>query len=409
MTEQGSALYAMPIALRAEAVSAYLRSVAAAALDLGVDDIDVEADCAHPEHLLDLFRPRLLRDLGLPVYGNDAPHCTSLRRFAQHLAAELEPEPIPANPVADPYEGGAWAWGPVERHVASQRNRPAAFVLSAVRSGSTLLRVMLAGHPALFSPPELHLLPFQSMKLRAHTLERLGYTWMRRGLLSALLTLEGGTPLDAERRLAVMESEDWAITRVYDHLQQLEGQRLLVDKTPTYAFHPEWLRCAELAFDRARYIHLVRHPNPAIESFVRMRFHRLLGRHWLAWDDNAWLYAEKLWTTANLHILGFLEHVEPARQLRVVYEELVTNPEVVGRRMCEFLGVPFDAAILSPYDGARDTLDYTGKGAAIGDVNFLRHSAIDASLAGLSTSIHPPQRLGDATQRTAEQLDYRIG
>ena len=45
----------------------------------------------------------------------------------------------------------------------------AAFVLSSVRSGSTLLRVMLAGHPDLFCPPELHLLPYADMRERAGT------------------------------------------------------------------------------------------------------------------------------------------------------------------------------------------------------------------------------------------------
>lgn len=38
---------------------------------------------------------------------------------------------------------------------------PIAFILSSPRSGSTLLRVMLAGHPGLYSPPELHLLPLR--------------------------------------------------------------------------------------------------------------------------------------------------------------------------------------------------------------------------------------------------------
>src|SRR5205823_4379308 len=38
------------------------------------------------------------------------------------------------------------------------------FVLSSPRSGSTLLRVMLAGHRDLFSPPELHLLPYDDLR-----------------------------------------------------------------------------------------------------------------------------------------------------------------------------------------------------------------------------------------------------
>ncbi len=54
--------------------------------------------------------------------------------------------------------------GPGEALSPEERNPSMLFLLSSPRSGSTLLRAMLAGHPALFSPPELHLLTFYSMK-----------------------------------------------------------------------------------------------------------------------------------------------------------------------------------------------------------------------------------------------------
>ena len=44
-----------------------------------------------------------------------------------------------------------------------RKNPPAVFVLSAPRSGSTLIRVMLGGHPCLFGPPELQLLNFNTL------------------------------------------------------------------------------------------------------------------------------------------------------------------------------------------------------------------------------------------------------
>ena len=47
-----------------------------------------------------------------------------------------------------------------------------AFLLSGPRSGSTLLRVMLAGHPRLFCPPELHFLPFETLAQQRLELER---------------------------------------------------------------------------------------------------------------------------------------------------------------------------------------------------------------------------------------------
>ncbi|RPI02586.1 MAG: amino acid adenylation domain-containing protein, partial [Calditrichaeota bacterium] len=49
---------------------------------------------------------------------------------------------------------------------SSSRNPRAIFVLSPPRSGSTLLRVMLAGNQRLFSPPELDLLSFNTLQER---------------------------------------------------------------------------------------------------------------------------------------------------------------------------------------------------------------------------------------------------
>lgn len=48
-----------------------------------------------------------------------------------------------------------------------KKNPPAVFILCPPRSGSTLLRVMLAGHPQLFAPPSLELLSFDSLDERA--------------------------------------------------------------------------------------------------------------------------------------------------------------------------------------------------------------------------------------------------
>src|SRR5947199_900274 len=49
----------------------------------------------------------------------------------------------------------------------ARKNRRAVFVLSPPRSGSTLLRVMLGGHPELFAPPELELLSFNTLRERS--------------------------------------------------------------------------------------------------------------------------------------------------------------------------------------------------------------------------------------------------
>src|SRR5262249_31795750 len=49
---------------------------------------------------------------------------------------------------------------------AGPKNPHAIFILSPPRSGSTLSRVMLGGHPQLFAPPELQLLNFNTLAER---------------------------------------------------------------------------------------------------------------------------------------------------------------------------------------------------------------------------------------------------
>ena len=54
----------------------------------------------------------------------------------------------------------------VVEETADGKNPPAIFILSPPRSGTSLLRVMLAGHPNLFATSELQLLAFNTLDER---------------------------------------------------------------------------------------------------------------------------------------------------------------------------------------------------------------------------------------------------
>ncbi len=402
------ALANLSIEARHAAMIDWARAMTAGELRMPPARVDLDRPVPDPGKLFALLRPHALSDLGFSLYDWDVPSFTTVRAAGEHLARELAPAPMPSVPMGKLYDRDGWAWGTVERNFPPRLDRPAVFILSAPRSGSTLLRVMLAGHPELFAPPELHLLPFDSMNRRRLMFEKLGYGWMRRGLISAIAELGGLTPQKAEAEVEALERGEAPVAEVFERLQERAQPRILVDKSPSYAMHPAWLGYAERTFQKPLYIHLVRHPAAAIESFVRMRFHRLLGRHWLVWDDNPWLYGEKCWTSANLQIMNFLSQVEPGRQIRVSYERLVSDPLAVTTRICKFLDIPFDPALLSPYSGRRYTEDFDGKGAAIGDPNFLTHGRIDPSLASRGIQAHSNRPLGQATRKIASLLRYSI-
>src|SRR5262245_59498081 len=180
------------------------------------------------------------------------------------------------------------------------------FLLSCARSGSTLLRVMLAGHRDLFCPPELNLLPFDSMAERAAKLgecrmERYGDIGLSpaQGLERALMELEQAS---AEQSRHIVEERiraDKPVASVYKTICDLAEPRGLVDKSTLYASRLETLMRAERLFTKPLYVYLFRHPYSVIESLVRNRYRRDPERDPVG-------AAEALWARANSNIIEFL-------------------------------------------------------------------------------------------------------
>lgn len=386
-----------------------LRSLAAAELAIPASEVDADARWERPGAAFEMFRALVESRWEVPLYRQELSRFCSIRELARYLVQETDPGATREYPpIDDPYEGEPPDAGVDLRQDAAARPRPIVFILCAPRSGSTLLRAMLAGHPDLVAPPELHLLPFASLGAMAWETQTMGFGWMRRGLVTAFVALKGLSPVMAEMHVAGLEAQDVPIGEVYAELQRLASPRLIVDKTPTYALHPAWLRRAESLFESARYIHLTRHPYAVMESFVRLRFHRLLGKHWPVWDENPWRYAEKCWGVSQRHVLDFLRGVPDSRHMRVRFEDLAARPEEALRQIVGFLELPFDPALLTPFVGERWLRDGDGKGAAIGDPRFLSRSALDGRLGEKWREIRLPRPLTGFTRGVAEELGYDL-
>jgi thioester reductase-like protein len=258
---------------------------------------------------------------------------------------------------------------------------------------------MLAGHPQLFAPPELHLLAHADM---GQWYRALAPRMLHLGLVQALV----GAGLDEARALEKVQgwvADAVPTASVYAELQRSIGERRLVDKSPSYALDPAALVRAEALFDEPRYVLLARHPYAAIESFARLRMEQLLAAQGL--DPH--LVAEETWARAHASLERLAHEVAPGRCHRVAYERLVTRPEPVLRELCEFLGLPFDPATLTPYAGER--MVPTGDGAIgfIGDPEFRRHSSIEPDLADRWKEARLPWRLDAATVVQAHVLGYQ--
>jgi len=263
---------------------------------------------------------------------------------------------------------------------------------------------MLEGHPDLFSPPELYLLMFESMRDIKKQCETLGYEWIwyGGGLRTALMKLENLSGDVVQQRLEVLEAKNVSTQDVYQILQNRLKGRLLVDKTPLYSIHKPWLNRAETIFDGAKYLCLVRHPYAMIESFVRMRFYNsILGNQFGVWDDNPWLYAEKWWAVTYRTLLDFRGDVALDRYHLLHFEDLVMRPREEQNKICDFLGIPFNENVLDPYKGER-MITFPS------DPNLTNRSQVDPSLATAWREKCPPQMLSKLTQELAAELGYEL-
>jgi len=287
------------------------------------------------------------------------------------------------------------------------KNPPAVFVLSPPRSGSTLLRVMLAGHPRLFAPPELEMLNFNALADR-----RAAYTgrdsFSLEGLIRAVMEVRGCGPDEAAETVETWERDGWTVRRAYRQLQEWLGDRLLIDKTPSYPLDLEILRRAETDFEGARYVHLLRHPYGMIRSFEEARLEQVFFRYDHPFTRRE--LAELIWLVSQENILRFLDGVPEERRHLVRFEDLVRDPEPVLRGLCDFLGLDFHPAMLQPYEdrSRRMTDGLHAESRMLGDVKFHSYSGIDASTAERWREAYPEDFLGVPTVRMAAALGYEV-
>lgn len=180
------------------------------------------------------------------------------------------------------------------------------FIMSPVRSGSTLLRLVLNAHSQLHSPHELHFRRLQvscSTNLCKRAMAELG---LDRGELEHLL---------------------W--DRVMHRELVQSGKSVLVEKTPSNAF--VWKRIAACWPD-AQFIFLLRHPMSIATS-------------WHEADP-----AKRTLEEATADALRYMKATERARKglpgYTVRYEELTADPEATGKGLCDFLDVEWEPEML---------------------------------------------------------------
>lgn len=200
------------------------------------------------------------------------------------------------------------------------------FLIGAPRSGTTLLARMMGAHSQIYQRAEPHLItPIAHLGYFAGVqkapYDPFNVQMAAKGFVADLPRGEEDY-LDALRAYT-----DVMYGRM---LATQPGKRFFLDKTPPNALVLPFLN---RLYPGARYVVLTRHPLAIFTSWVETFFD---GDYQVAVTFNPLL-------ARYVPALARVLRERPVPFVHVKYEELVRDPETHFRRICEHLGVPFEA------------------------------------------------------------------
>lgn len=222
-------------------------------------------------------------------------------------------------------------------------NPPFFFIIGRPRSGTTLLRLLFESHPHLTIPPESPFIIIHYKKYGKITLwdeatirqfvEDLYTTrYFDKWLIDKeLLTKQ----LLARQGKATFQEMVLEVYKAYKSVYEKEDIRMIGDKNPMYSLYPA--RIHQL-FPESKIIHITRDYRDNFLSLINVNFEVPI----VPIVIYRWKYAlKKMWK---------LREENPGLVYSIRYEDLVADPELHTRRLCDFLGIEFDPSVLAFYE-----------------------------------------------------------
>jgi hypothetical protein len=282
----------------------------------------------------------LLSDLGYDV-GEDVPLAEDEPRSALVVPGSYEPP----RPPGLARRAALTASDLRARFETARRARagdlpPAPFIVGATRSGTTLLRLMLDAHPDMAIPSETHFIPDM---IKARRWERAGPERLAEVVLNHRRW--GDFHLDSDELIQRFKESDLsnagpAIRAFFKLYAEREGKERWGDKTPGYV--REMVRIQSV-LPEAHFLHLIRDGRDVAVSLVAMN-----------WGPDTVPGAARRWRKRVLR--GRQQGPRLRHYMEVRFEDLILETEPTLRRICEYIELPFDEAMLEYHQRADERL-----------------------------------------------------
>jgi tetratricopeptide (TPR) repeat protein len=198
------------------------------------------------------------------------------------------------------------------------------FILGRPRSGSTLIEQILSSHSAIEGTAELPYIPTLAMQLQERECVELAtdYPAVLEKLDRAVFTAFGEAYLES--------------TRPHRKLDR----PFFIDKSPNNYFN---VGLIQLILPNAKIIDARRNPAASCFSMFKQNFAEVN----LRLSEFGRVYRD------YIQLMEHFDRVSPGKIHRVIYEDMVGNPEAEVRRLLDYLGLPFEESCLRFYETKR--------------------------------------------------------
>lgn len=275
--------------------------------------------------------------------------------------------------------------------------KPVPFIVGVMRSGTTLLRLMLDAHPNLAIPSETRFFPAITPLISKEEITP-------EEIINTLTSVNTWpdfelNPDELLKRMKEQNVRDTssAMRIFYKSYAERFKKKRWGDKTPYYGLHMDQL---SILFPEARFIHIIRDGRDVALSTKGLWFD--LGKNI---EEIAVNWMSRIRQTRQLAQL-----VPHYMELR--YEDLITEPEMALRKISKFIHLPFHPAMLEYHQTANNRLDeFKSRYSENGEVSVSK----EQRKAAFKLASTPPQKnrierwRNELTREQTEQFESIAG
>ena len=218
------------------------------------------------------------------------------------------------------------------------------FIVGVQRSGTTLLAASLAAHSQLSCGPETHF--FRRLNEIDKDMVLAANAWPNRAV--DFICSIGHTGFDGHEGSLLIEKYDLRPEDIIAYLANKSptvhnmlasvaephmtraGKQRWIEKTPDHLTHLSLIR---QYFPQSPIVRIIRDPRDVALSLMRV-----------PWGADSFFNALLFWQRADQASQNFFKKDDKSLTLR--FEDLLANPEDTLRRLCQFIGVLFEEAML---------------------------------------------------------------